>query len=432
MVSRNKYSSVSIIQSSKPWTKDIEYKDIRSMVRSAVEHAGGLNNLIMPGDVVVIKPNLVTSKDSTTGQLISKEANGITADWRIAKAVVELVREYNPTGKVYIMEGSAEYPTREVMKNLNYTKEFIEGVDEFIPIEEDSGLWQDYNSPRLVKVNLSKGLLHKEYYLNRTYKEADVLISLACVKSHGSAVVTGGIKNLSIGATPANIYGASETDNSRMNMVAHDNVQGDLHKWIHDYYICRPADFVILDGLQGFQNGPAPGYVNSSNEDLMNMRLIMAGRDAVAVDTIEALMMNLDPESVQYLKYISDSGYGIMDVSKIRVCGKQVDDVRKDFGLVKMPVTGARKISTKIAPRFTIKDMKINDNGLDIDLKVNGDAVKVEFYIDDVICSEDLSKNNKKGSSLFKGLSSGEHKLRVCVYDKYLNHSEETIPFSIP
>jgi uncharacterized protein (DUF362 family) len=431
MNASNKYSKVAIVQSEKAWAREITYADIKEMVGQAVELAGGFKNLIKPGDTVVIKPNLVVSKDSISGQLLDKEINGITSDWRVTKAVVEMVRQINSIGKVYIMEGSAEYKTTDVMKNLNYTHEYIREVDGFIGIEEDSGGWQDYNSTSLSRVSLPNGILHKEYYLNKRYKEADVLISIACLKSHASAVITGGIKNLSIGATPANIYGTSQTDNSRMNMVPHDNKDGDLHKWIHDYYACRPADFVILDGLEGFQNGPAPGYINSSSQDKMNMRLIMAGTDAVSVDTIAALVMNWDPSSISYLKYLSDSGIGITDVAKIRVSGNTVDEVRKDFGTLKIPPSGSRKISTKIAPRFRIISFAASSKELDVKIAVDGDAAKVEYYIDNYICSEDLYGSNTKGGSRVKNLSNGEHTMKIRVYDRFLNCSEQTIPFYI-
>jgi uncharacterized protein (DUF362 family) len=432
MDSRDKYSKVSIVQSEKAWAKEINNEDINAMVRQAVDLAGGFSNLIRPGDTVVIKPNLVVSKDSFSNQPLEKELNGITVDWRVAKAVVEMVREVNSLGKVYIMEGSAEYKTADAMNNLNYKKEYIPDVDEFIGIEDDSGLWQDFNSEKLSKVNLPEGLLHKEYYLNRRYKEADVLISLACLKSHGSAVITGGIKNLGIGATPANIYGASQTDNSRMNMVAHDNKDGDLHKWIHDYYLCRPADFVILDGLQGYQNGPAPGFLNSSNEDRMNMRLIMAGKDAVAVDTIAALVMNYDPKSIAYLQYLHKSGTGFSDVSKIRVVGKTVDDVRKDFAVIKLPSSGGAKIETRVSPKFKIIRFEIKRYELNVEICVTGEAEKIEYYIDDSILCEDLTSKKSKGSVKLSQLPQGEHKLKIRVYDRFLNHTEQIIPFFVP
>ena len=100
-------------------------------------------------------------------------------------------------------------------------------------------------------------------------------------------------------------------------MIPHDE---NLHKWVADYYRCRPADFVVLDGLQGVQNGPNPRPIERNQ---MNMRLIIAGKDAVATDTVAALIMGWDPQSVQHLVYLSRSGCGIMDPSKIDVLGSR-------------------------------------------------------------------------------------------------------------
>lgn len=54
------------------------------------------------------------------------------------RLLVSMVREVNNHGKVYIIEGSAEYKASDVMNSLNYRKEYIRDVDKFIGIEEDS------------------------------------------------------------------------------------------------------------------------------------------------------------------------------------------------------------------------------------------------------------------------------------------------------
>ena len=252
-------STVAIVRSSKANATDLQYSDIKAMVTEAVRLAGGLSGIVRNGDVVVIKPNLVVSRSSP-------EVNGVTTDYRVVRAVVELVREINPNGKIYVMEGSSQN-TRTVMQALYYDAAHIPGVDQFIAIEEDSGAWQDFNSPGLVRVSLPNGLLHTEYYLNRKYKEANVVISVANLKTHQQATVTGAIKNVGIGATPANIYGNSSTDVGRHSMVNHNST--DLQKWIHDFYLCRPVDFAIIDGLQGVENGP-------SSDSGMNRRRILA------------------------------------------------------------------------------------------------------------------------------------------------------------
>lgn len=89
-------SKVAIVQSSKPKAEKITEEDIETMVQEAVTLAGGFDGLIKDGQVVVIKPNLVTMKDYTLpywqGVEIVPEVNGNTTDWRITKAIVKMVR----------------------------------------------------------------------------------------------------------------------------------------------------------------------------------------------------------------------------------------------------------------------------------------------------------------------------------------------------
>ncbi|MCX8131892.1 MAG: DUF362 domain-containing protein [Clostridia bacterium] len=421
-------SIVSVIQSDKKNAQDLTYEDIRIMVRDAVSLAGGFKDIIKDGQVVVLKPNLVQIHSDITGKRFVREVNGITTDWRVAKAVAELVREYNPTGKVYIMEGSAGDRTREAYEYLNYTHEMISGIDGFIALEESSGAWQEFASPYLVRVDLPSGLLHKSYYLNKLYKEADILISIPCLKNNSGTVVTGGIKNVSIGATPANIYGLSPKSLSRTAMVSHSFSKSDLHRWIHDYYLCKPVDFVIMDGLQGFQNGPAPYKRDSEVNDIMNMRLIIAGKDAVAVDTVEALVTGWDPLSAKYLRYLNASSMGNIDTKKITVLGKYVDVVRKFFK-TKYKNSGGSAIKDTTPPDMEIKKFSVLDNKLCLEIFTGRESIKSEVYIDDkleaIITDYGQASLNKDISML----DNGSHMLRIITYDRYLNHNEKNTSF---
>jgi len=424
-------STVAIVQSSVGKAEDIQSDQIKTLVSQAVELAGGFKDLIKNGSTVVIKPNLVTMNDyclpGWNGRELDKEVNGTTTDWRVAKAVVELVREYNPTGKVYIMEGSSGN-TKMFMEHFNYTPQYIPGVDEFIAIEEDSGSWHDLKSEGVVKVDLPNGLLHKEYYLNKKYKEADVLISLPCLKNHWNAAVTGGIKNVGIGATPGNIYGIDPYNPGRNNMVNHDTI--DLHKWIHDFFLCRPVDFVIMDGLQGIQNGPTPCYEISRTDvlskDQMNMRLIIAGRDPVAVDTVESLIMNWDPQSVGYLKFLCESGAGNLETSKITVLGKQVDEIRKDFAGV-IPAAGGAKVIDQKAPKTVVKEYSVEKGILTMSLNTDSDTSKVEVYVNDKMVSPVITGGFENCKVDISNTAIGNHRVKIWTFDKFLNRSENII-----
>lgn len=430
-ISTTSNSKVAITQSGKAWAKDLNYEDIKSMVLEAVMLAGGFESLVKEAQTIVIKPNLVSSTESKTGKALASEINGITVDWRVVKAVSEIIRIYNKNGKIYVMEGSVEGKTLEVMQKMNYIPDSMPEVSDFIALESDSGGWKEYNSDRLCKVYPENGVFHKEYYLNRRYKEADVLISVACLKTHSSAVITGGIKNLSIGATPANIYGSAPDNASRMKMVEHNNAEGDLHKWIHDYYICRPADFTILDGLQGFQNGPGASYVNSSSEDVMNMRVILAGNDGVSVDTIAALVMNWDPESIKYLKMLQESKAGNLDTKKITVVGKKVDEIRRDFGTIKIAPAGGEKIKDKKSPKFTLQKLEIPIKTLNLSLKVDDKTTKVELYLDGILNENIITSNYNNIKLNLENIMEGKHVLEICCYDRFLNRSTQSFTFNM-
>jgi uncharacterized protein (DUF362 family) len=90
----------------------------------------------------------------------------------------------------------------------------------------------------------------------------------------------------------------------------------------------RPADFAVIDGLTGMANGPC----STNSADKKNMRLILASKNAVALDTIGALVMGCQPTAVDHLNLLTTDGFGTNDVANISVVGnKQVADVQQQF-----------------------------------------------------------------------------------------------------
>ena len=81
----------------------------------------------------------------------------------------------------------------------------------------------------------------------------------------------------------------------------------------------------------GEGEGEARGAGTNYATDKMNTRLILAGKNAVAVDTIEALVMKCDPTQVPHLTRLAAAGLGTTDATKITVVGKQVSEVAKPF-----------------------------------------------------------------------------------------------------
>ncbi|MFC2119366.1 DUF362 domain-containing protein, partial [Bacteroidota bacterium] len=338
-------AKVAVVRSSKANVRDLDFTRIDAMIRQAVELAGGLDTIVNDGDIVVLKPNLVSPRAFTAiEEYVSPGANGMLTDYRVIQSVVNIVRELNPNGEIYLMEGSAVEQTEANMQRINWTN--ITGLDRIIILENESGNWHEYNSDSLVNVHLADGkalypYYNNSYYLNKIYYEADVLISLPCLKNHWITGVTGGVKNVGIGGTPANIYGASSNIHERDNNVTGIN-HTYVHEWIHDFFMCRPVDFVIMDGLQGLENGPCAYYFLGFNtmtiaDDQKNMRLILAGSDAIAVDAIESLIIGIDPMLVPHLVYLHNDDMGCVDSRYIRVVGNhRVAEIKEDFELAEI------------------------------------------------------------------------------------------------
>jgi uncharacterized protein (DUF362 family) len=317
---------VAMLQSTQAQATDITQDEIRSLVTDAITQAGGLG-FLKSGQTVVVKPNLLVSTSDGRSTLLPVTVNGVTADWRVSKAVTELVRaQIGPTGKILIMEGSTE-STTQAFSRLGYTAaNFGTDVDEFIALEGTS--CSDRTTNGLVQKAATSG---KQYWINQRYLGADAVISVACLKTHVQAGITGGVKNLGIGTTPASQYATLGCGRDQTKLIPHSPIQP-LSDFISDYFGLRPADFVVMDGLQGIQHGPLPAWGGGNyNSDRMNMRLILAASNAVALDTVESLVMKCDPTKVPYLTKLESLGFGTTDISKITVVGKQISEVAKPF-----------------------------------------------------------------------------------------------------
>lgn len=413
VVKSDEFSNVGLVQAQKPQAKDLTESDIESMVNQAVENAGGFQNVIKPGGTVVIKVNLVdTMKDS-----LEKEVNGVTVDWRVTRAVVKLALAAG-AGEVFIIEGSVR-PTKEVFQYMNYHS--IEEIpeDHLIALEEDVKTNGKLDYTKLERFEIKDGLIKRVYYVDKRLLDADVFISIAALKTHRRIAITGSVKNIGIGCFPAplnpNPITQDSYPNDRGGFINHRPVP--LSQWITDYYSLIPAQFAIIDGLQGAQNGPLP--VNADDRH-MNMRTIIAGKDPVAVDTVAGLVMGIDPDSALYLKMLDKKGFGNSDPARIRVIGDGVGKVRKFFKtMYGESIPQKRHLDIEIANKLKENEgMRVRFN-----IASSHETARIELIVDDSV-QEVFDKNTREiviDSSLLKS------KLSLKVYNIYLDEDEVKI-----
>jgi len=447
-------ASVGIARSEAGKCQDLAFSDIKSVVEQAVTLAGGLEGIVRDKQVVVLKPNLMCLYINSTGQKLVPNVNGVTTDWRVTKAVAQIVRKLNPHGKIYVMESSAFQQTRTTMVALNYTPDKIPEVDGFFCLEE-SGTYEQWDSPKLTTVTLPRGVglypdymkpnRSPEFYFNKLYYNADVIISLPVLKNHHYAGITGAIKNVAIGSSPPNIYGSKSkltvtqatpqyiVDKwgpliNLMRVKKIDHRPYYLGCWMHDYYLCRPVDFVVTDGLQGSQNGPDIPHTTKQKcleDNQMNMRLILAGRDAVAVDTIHSLTIGFDPDKVSHLVNLSTAG--CMNPAFIRVQGSAVHNVRKFFAM-QWQRGGAAKHNCSKNPALKIKAAVKKGDRLYLRLAVEPkEVVKLEVAVGGKLHRQTVIDRFENVSLQLSSRQRAVKNVTVFAYDRYLNCTEETV-----
>lgn len=274
--------------------------DYASVTRTAVENAGGLAGIVKTGDVVLVKPNLCTSPSPGTPT---------TTDYRVVQAVVDIVRSLGAS-KVIVAEGGFYG---------NAFSKSTASVSRYDTIKDVT--FVDFNAcdkPDCYAVSPPASLIGKPLFIPKVYIDANVVITVAKLKTHfqPDAVVSLSLKN-AFGVPPAKLYGGY-------------GYKGGLHNFplsaaIVELNKIRKPDFSVIDGIVGGE-----GY-GPTNNTPVDSRIVIAGRDPVAVDTVALTFMGFTVDQVPHVKLAADQKLGTADLARIRVNGANLDAIRMDF-----------------------------------------------------------------------------------------------------
>ncbi len=124
------------------------------------------------------------------------------------------------------------------------------------------------------------------------------LVTVPAMKTHAKTVITGALKNQ---------WGCLSKMRHEYHLVL-DDALADLNS------VMRPA-LAVMDGTIGLEgNGPKSGRPKVAD-------LILCSRDPVALDTVQAMLMQIDPSEVKHLTTCSERGIGTCDPEKIEIRG---------------------------------------------------------------------------------------------------------------
>jgi uncharacterized protein (DUF362 family) len=207
------------------------------------------------------------------------------------------------------------------------------------------------------------GLMFPAYDLNHSFQDCDAYVSLSKLKNHWIAGVTMTLKN-NFGITPCSLYGGdagpdgNEDPKQERGPVGHNGVRTppkgvpqELHtdtprepgyrvpRIVVDLNTIRPVDFSIVDGVETIRGGE--GEWNPGVE-IIKPGLMLAGRNAVCVDTVCAAVMGYDPRATRgtapflhgdnTLLLAEAAGLGSAELSKIEIAGLALKDAKFNFG----------------------------------------------------------------------------------------------------
>src|SRR5439155_12926038 len=153
-----------------------------------------------------------------------------------------------------------------------------------------------------------------EIYLPNTVLGADLIVSLAKMKTHHWAGATLSMKNF-FGLVPGSIYGWPK---NQLHQVGIDRSIAELHRLL-------PRSFAIVDGIVGMEgNGPIQGSPKQSG-------VLVMGSDLVAVDATCCRIMSVDPVRVEHLRMAANLGH--LGINRIEQRGETVASVQTTWAM---------------------------------------------------------------------------------------------------
>jgi len=154
------------------------------------------------------------------------------------------------------------------------------------------------------------GRVFPEVESYRLVQEADVIVSLPKMKTHDQTDITCAIKKLK---------GLLSDKYKRMMH------QEGLFDGVVDLMAAVKPKLAVVDGIY-CQEGLGPVFGKP-----VEMDLILASRDLVAVDAVCSRIMGFDPENVLLSKNAAERGLGTYMTEEIEVVGVPAEKVRRRF-----------------------------------------------------------------------------------------------------
>ena len=269
---------ISLLKADKKLSSSAKAADL--LMRRLLLPLGGGEFYFAPGDRLAIIADVSLPADNETG------AN---FDIRLTWALINIARDAGVADITVCLRPEAGFDLDTVLERTSYGK--LSGIDGVKVL----GLTESQTTPHRTDTRLV--LEDAEVY--DVLSTADVIVSLAKFKT---------AENQLFGSALANIAYAAKLDDS-LNFAMKQRALVDI------YSIVAP-DLTIVDcliGQSGFQNN--------------QVDCIIAGSDAVALDTVLCAFAGIDAKTVESLVLAAQYGEGVNNPGDIAMFGDDLRDI---------------------------------------------------------------------------------------------------------
>ena len=267
-----------------------EYDQIFTAVEKAVDLLGGIREFVRPGQTVLVNPSWVS--------VVPKREQAAITLPEVTRAVADIVKSAG--AKPIIAESSAiGVDSEKVVAESGYQELRDLGYDVL-----------DLKQTEHVMLPVPNGKIFKEIETFKPVLEADVIIPVAKLKTHDQMELTIAIKKLK----------GLLSDKYKREF----HQQGVFEACVDWFEVLKPR-LNIVDAII-CQEGLGPIFGKP-----VEMDLIVAGADAVAVDAVCGFIAGFEPEEVPITREAAGRGLGVMQRDEIEVLGEPIESVYRRF-----------------------------------------------------------------------------------------------------
>ena len=256
---------------------------VDAAVRQGIAMLGGIGQFVQAEEKVLLKPNLL-------GRALPQKA--ITTHPNVFEAVGRLLKE----------EGYQHLSYGDSPGNPATTPDKAAQACGIADAAHRLGIAKaDFENGSVV--TFPEGRRARSFYLCKGVQEADAYINVCKMKTHALERITGAVKNQ---------YGCICGVNKATGHAQYPNSDV-FAEMLCDLNLCVKPRLHVMDGIVAMEgNGPSSGTP-------ISMNVLLFSADPVALDSVFAALVHLEPSTVPTCRYGEEFGLGVMDHRRIRV-----------------------------------------------------------------------------------------------------------------